>query len=52
MLSLNDVKMKPKLITLFLIAGLIPIVIVGFWANFQAKNALIKIGRASCRERV
>ena len=41
MLSLNDVKMKPKLITLFLIAGLIPIVIVGFWANFQAKNALI-----------
>ncbi len=42
MFSLNDIKMKPKLITLFLIAGLLPIVIVGFWSNFQAKNALME----------
>ncbi|MEA1967995.1 MAG: methyl-accepting chemotaxis protein [Thermodesulfobacteriota bacterium] len=41
MISLNDIKMKPKLITLFLIAGLIPIAIVGFWSNFQAKNSLM-----------
>ena len=41
MFSLNDIKMKPKLITLFLIAGLIPVAIVGFWSNFQAKNSLM-----------
>ncbi|MCK5684843.1 methyl-accepting chemotaxis protein, partial [bacterium] len=41
MFSLNNIKMKPKLITLFLIAGLIPIAIIGFWSNFQAKKALL-----------
>ncbi|MEA2061118.1 MAG: methyl-accepting chemotaxis protein [Thermodesulfobacteriota bacterium] len=41
MFSLKNVKMKPKLISLFLIAGIVPIVIVGFFSSFKAQNALI-----------
>ncbi|MFO7754230.1 MAG: methyl-accepting chemotaxis protein [Desulfobacteraceae bacterium] len=41
MFSLKNVKMKPKLISLFLIAGIIPIVIVGFFSSFKAQKSLI-----------
>ncbi len=41
MFSLKNVKMKPKLISLFLIAGLVPIVIVGFFSSFKAQKSLI-----------
>ncbi len=40
MFSLNNIKMKPKLIGLFLVAGIIPIAIVGFFSNYKAQNAL------------
>ncbi len=33
--------MKPKLIGLFLVAGLIPIIIVGFWSSRLATKALM-----------
>ncbi|MCK9296463.1 MAG: methyl-accepting chemotaxis protein [Desulfobulbaceae bacterium] len=42
MLNLNNVKMKPKLIGLFLLAGLIPLCLVGWWGANLAKKALIK----------
>ncbi|MBU4297101.1 MAG: methyl-accepting chemotaxis protein [Desulfobulbaceae bacterium] len=42
MLNLNNVKMKPKLISLFLLAGLIPLSLVGWWGANLAKKALIK----------
>ncbi|MFO7749180.1 MAG: methyl-accepting chemotaxis protein, partial [Desulfobacteraceae bacterium] len=41
MFSLKNVKMKPKLISLFLIAGIVPIVIVGFFSSFKAQQSLI-----------
>jgi len=41
MFSLKNVKMKPKLISLFLIAGIVPIVIVGFFSSFKAQKSLI-----------
>ncbi|MFO7752860.1 MAG: cache domain-containing protein, partial [Desulfobacteraceae bacterium] len=45
MFSLKNVKMKPKLISLFLIAGIVPIVIVGFFSYFNAQKALIHDAR-------
>jgi len=42
MLRLKDIKMKPKLISLFLIIGLIPIIIVGFWSARIATDSLMK----------
>ncbi|GAK53464.1 hypothetical protein U14_04729 [Candidatus Moduliflexus flocculans] len=42
MVALKDVKMKPKLIGLFLAVGLIPILLVGVWSGFQATRALMK----------
>jgi len=44
MLSLKDVKMKPKLIGLFLALGIIPLVLVGFWAANLATGALMEKG--------
>lgn len=41
-MNLNNVKMKPKLISLFLMAGLIPLCLVGWWGANLARNALIK----------
>ena len=41
MFRIADVKMKPKLIALFLLVGLIPLLIVGLWSAYQAKNSLI-----------
>lgn len=45
MLRLKDVKLKPKLITLFLIVGIIPLVLVGWIANNSAHDALIDISQ-------
>ena len=42
MLKMNDIKMKPKLVTLFLLTGLIPLLIVGWWSSQQAADALRK----------
>jgi methyl-accepting chemotaxis protein len=42
MFRLKNIKMKPKLITLFLIVGIIPLVLVGWIANQNAHDALIK----------
>jgi len=42
MVALKDVKMKPKLIGLFLAVGLFPILLVGAWSGFQATRALMK----------
>ncbi len=41
MLKMNDIKMKPKLICLFLLAGIIPLTLVGWWSSQQAANALM-----------
>ncbi len=43
MVALKDVKMKPKLVGLFLAVGLFPIVLVGAWSGFQATRALMKV---------
>jgi methyl-accepting chemotaxis protein len=42
-LKLNDIKMKPKLITLFLLAGIIPLVVVGWWSSQKATDALMQV---------
>ncbi len=42
MLKINDIKMKPKLITLFLLTGLIPLLMVGWWSSQKASNALLQ----------
>jgi len=41
MLKINDIKMKPKLITLFLLSGLIPLLAVGWWSSQKASTALM-----------
>ncbi len=41
MLRLKDVRMKPKLISLFLLVGLIPIALVGWWSTRLATKALM-----------
>ncbi len=41
MFNLNNIKMKPKLITLFLLVGLVPLVIVGWWGSRLSENALM-----------
>jgi len=40
--SLNNVRIKPKLISLFLLVGLIPVAIVGWFSAQQADKALLK----------
>ncbi|MGD9158375.1 MAG: methyl-accepting chemotaxis protein [Desulfobacteraceae bacterium] len=42
MVSLKNIKMKPKLIGLFLTVGLIPMVFVGWWSSNKATEALMK----------
>ena len=42
MVKLNNIKMKPKLIALFLIAGLFPILVVGLWSSKQATQSLME----------
>ncbi len=41
MVNLSDIRMKPKLIGLFLVAGLIPLIIVGLWSSKLATEALM-----------
>ena len=40
-IKLKDIKMKPKLISLFLLVGLIPLIFVGWWGSRLASNALM-----------
>jgi methyl-accepting chemotaxis protein len=42
MLRLKDIKMKPKLTGLFLLVGIIPLAIVGYWASNLATSALME----------
>ena len=42
MLKLNNIRMKPKLLLLFLIAGLLPLSIVGIYSAVTARNALME----------
>lgn len=42
MLRLKNIKLKPKLISLFLLVSIIPIAVIGFWGANLAKNALMK----------
>ncbi|QTA83950.1 Two component system response regulator/histidine kinase CheA-like, Hpt and CheW-like domains-containing [Desulfonema limicola] len=41
MFSLKNIKMKPKMICLFVIAGIIPLIITGVWSGIQATDALM-----------
>jgi len=41
-MGLKDIRMKPKLITLFLLIGLLPLAVVGWWANQHATEALLE----------
>jgi methyl-accepting chemotaxis protein len=41
MLRLADIKMKPKLMSLFLLVGIVPLILVGYWASRQAANGLM-----------
>lgn len=40
-MRLKDIKMRPKLMTLFLSVGLIPLVLVAWWSSRLATNALM-----------
>ena len=42
MVKLKDIKMKPKLMGLFLLIGLIPLSIVGYWSSHLATQALME----------
>ena len=41
MFSLQNIKMKPKMIGLFVMAGIIPLLIIGTWSGIQATQALM-----------
>ncbi len=41
MIKLKDIKMKPKLIGLFLLVGIIPLILVGWWGSRLATDALM-----------
>lgn len=40
--NLKNMKMKPKLVILFLCAGIVPILLVGWWSGHLAGEALMK----------
>ncbi|MCP3849770.1 MAG: hypothetical protein GY694_05970, partial [Gammaproteobacteria bacterium] len=42
MLHLNNIRIKPKLISLFLLIGLLPLFLVGWYALQQSEEALLK----------
>ena len=42
MLRLKDIKMKPKLITLFLMVGVIPLALVGWWSAKTATKTILE----------
>ncbi|MGE0086489.1 MAG: methyl-accepting chemotaxis protein [Desulfococcaceae bacterium] len=41
-MRLKDIPMRPRLIGLFLLAGLLPLAIVGFWSSKLASDSLMK----------
>ena len=41
MIKLKNIKMKPKLISIFLLVGIIPLICVGWWSSHLAKKALM-----------
>ncbi|MCP4105186.1 MAG: HAMP domain-containing protein [Desulfobacteraceae bacterium] len=41
MIRLQDIKMKKKLISLFLIIGLVPLLFIGGWSLYKAKKSLM-----------
>ena len=42
MLRLRDMNLKPKLIMLFVLVGIIPLALVGFWSTRLSTNALME----------
>lgn len=42
MLNIDNLKMKPKLITFFLLAGMIPLIVVAWWSIQKADDALMQ----------
>ena len=42
MFKLKNVSLKPKLIGLFLIVGIVPLAMVGFWSSNLATKALME----------
>ena len=42
MVSLKNIKMKPKLVTLFLLIGIIPSAIIGWFSAHQATESLME----------
>lgn len=49
MIKLQDIKMKPKLTGLFLLVGLLPLAIVGWWSSELATEALMEKSYAQLR---
>ncbi len=41
MIRLQDIKMKKKLISLFLIIGLVPLLFIGAWISYEARKSLM-----------
>ena len=52
MFSLKNVNMKPKLIGLFLIVGILPLAVVGFWAANLATGALMEKGHCAEKQTI
>lgn len=42
MIKLKNIKMKPKLIGIFLLVGMIPLIGVGWWSSHLAKQSLME----------
>ncbi|NBF39242.1 MAG: HAMP domain-containing protein [Spirochaetes bacterium] len=49
MFRLKDIKLKPKLISLFLLVGLVPLAVVGFWSSSMSGSALMSDSYAQLR---
>ncbi len=41
MLNIKNIKMKPKLIVIFLLVGIVPLLTVGWWSSKEADDALM-----------
>ena len=41
MIRIKDIKMKPKLMAMFLFVGLLPLILVGWWSTRVATNSLM-----------
>ena len=42
MIKLKNIRMKPKLIGIFLLVGMLPLIGVGWWSSHLAKDALME----------